>query len=56
MSYSAPQITEKGKQPRFVKKSKNKLIKKFRNRRMRQQMKNIDFVPQGNRFDGGWED
>jgi hypothetical protein len=55
MSYSAPQITEKGKQPRFVKKAKNKRYKKMYHRRMRQKMKQIDFVPQFNRFDGGWE-
>jgi hypothetical protein len=56
MSYSAQQITEKGKQPRYIKKAKNKLNKKFHHRRMRQKMKNIDFHQQYNRFDGGWQE
>lgn len=55
MSYGTEQITEKGNQPRFVNKGRAvKFIKKSRHRWMRQQMKNFDFVPQYNRFKGGW--
>lgn len=56
MSYSTQQITEKGKQPRYIKKAKNKLNKKFHHRQMRQMMKKLDFVPHYNRFDGGWQE
>jgi hypothetical protein len=54
MSYSAPQITEKGKQPRFVKKARNKIGKKFHHRRLRRKNKDPEFVPRYNRYDGGW--
>jgi hypothetical protein len=55
MSYSVEQITEKGNQPRHVSKGRSaKTQKKNRHRWMRQKLKNLDFVPQHNRYTGGW--
>lgn len=55
MSYSAEQITEKGSQPKFVKKRAGKTNKKFQHKRIRRKMKNPDYVPQYNRYEAGWE-
>ena len=56
MSYSAEQITEKGHQPRYSRKGKAaKFQKKSRHRKLRQQMKDQNFIPQYNRFNG-WFD
>jgi hypothetical protein len=55
MAYGAQQITEKGNQPRWVRKSPGKINKKFQHRRMRQRMKDLNFVPHYNRYEGGWE-
>ncbi len=55
MSYSAAQITEKGNQPRNVKKSPHKTNKKFQHRRMRQAMKKLDFVPHFHKYESGFE-
>lgn len=53
MSYSAEQKTEKGSQPRYVK-SGGKTEKKKQHRRIRQKMKNLNYVPQYNRYEAGW--
>lgn len=56
MSYkSFEQIVECGKQPKHVKKGvAAKIMKNNRHRWLRQKNKNIDFVPQNNRYFGGW--
>lgn len=55
MSYGAQQIMEKGHYGKYHKKPKGKVNKKFQHRRMRNKMKNFDFVPQYNRYEAGWE-
>lgn len=55
MSYSAMQITECGNQPRHGK-PKKKFAKKCQHRRIRRKMKDLNFVPQYNRFEAGWVD
>lgn len=55
MSYSAEQVKEKGHYSKYHKKVPKKTNKKFQHRRMRQKMKDLDFVPQYNRYEAGWE-
>lgn len=54
MSYSAEQKTEKGSQSKLSK-GAGKINKKFQHRRMRNKMKDLDFVPKYNRYEAGWE-
>lgn len=57
MSYGAEQIVEKGNQPKYVSKGKSaKIQKNNQHRYIRQKMKNLDYVPQYNRYKGGWVD
>jgi uncharacterized protein (DUF2252 family) len=55
MSYGAQQKTEKGNQYRHVK-SGGKIQKKFQHRRQRQKMKDLNYIPQYNRYEAGWGD
>lgn len=55
MAYGAEQITEKGNQPRHGK-PKHKLAKKMHHRRIRNKMKDLNYVPKYNRYEKGWVD
>ena len=53
MSYGAEQIVSKGSQSKFVSKGKSAKIQKNNHHRwMRQKMKDLNFIPQYNRYKG----
>lgn len=52
MSYPNEQIVEKGSQPKCSKGKWVKYVKKSRHRKMRQRLKDPNFTPSYNRYNG----